>query len=112
MQFTATCARCTNKVAGPIDVEGWNESWTHHLKSKECVLVPPKVGEVWRENDRRFIRRVRVLEVKEDRVKIQTLQNEKRTNGIKIKTGAVTWASIKRFNCRSGGYSRTEWRDK
>jgi hypothetical protein len=58
-----------------------------------------QVGQFWKENDSRFTTVKEVLGVAGDKVKLQTVES---SSG---KTGKRTYASIKRFNGKSGGYS-------
>jgi len=53
-----------------------------------------KKGQIWFENDRRFQRFIRVVEVGDERIQIEDKN-----------TGRRTSASRERFNGKSGGYS-------
>jgi hypothetical protein len=56
-----------------------------------------KVGEIWIENDPRHFRKVEVIDFSYVRGKAKIKS---------LKTGNITWASLKRFNGKRGGYMR------
>lgn len=60
-----------------------------------------KVGDRFQECDNRFVRIVEVIEVKKDRVKIQTLEPQTHRG---IWSGRITWARLDRFHKNSHGY--------
>lgn len=66
----------------------------------------PRVGDHWQENDRRSLRIVKVVDVLKYAVKIVTVRhfsNDRKISKFKANT---TYASIRRFNYKSGGYSK------
>lgn len=63
-----------------------------------------KAGQVWKENDNRFVRRVEVVgfcEEDENKVYIKCVEHSMCFNAI----GKVTTANRRRFNGQAGGYS-------
>lgn len=60
-------------------------------------MTKPEAGETWREVDPRFTRHVKVLEVAEDKARVQTL-GDSTTKG--------RWVKISRFNGKRGGYEK------
>jgi hypothetical protein len=66
----------------------------------------PNPGQIWRENDGRFQRHVRVLAVEGERVKIITVDPDTRTPA---KGARTTTANLFRFGgCARGKYSFVE----
>lgn len=62
-----------------------------------------KIGQLWQENDRRFMRVVKILAVSEvlNEVEIKTVKNMSSPASV----GRVTHAKLSRFNGKSRGYS-------
>lgn len=67
-----------------------------------------KIGQIWRENDKRFDREVEIIgfvpDVKKS-VKIKTIKNICLNANYPERLGKVTFADAKRFNGKYSGYS-------
>lgn len=64
------------------------------------VIVP---GQVWRENDYRFVRYVRVISVNGNKVRIRTCS---RTGNVLYPGRPPTTANIERFRGQLNGYTK------
>lgn len=64
----------------------------------------PKKGQIWKENDNRFLRYVEIVKVTQNHVYVKTISLAYR-DGSKGPEGRTTVNHIKRFNGESSGYS-------
>jgi len=64
------------------------------------------IGQVWKEEDSRFIRFVEIMGIDGEKVKIKAIRFVRQGEDYPA-TNRITTASIKRFNGKHGGYSLT-----
>ena len=70
----------------------------------------PTVGQIWREVDPRFVRRIKILSVRPGRrgVEIRTVYRDTVGNWIFTSGSRVSYADHERFSGKRGGYEFVE----